>query len=207
MIGRTVSAEMQAALSETPTRLRAYIEIHADPVVRVHTGLGPRELEGNIYAGLGELVKIGSVKENANSSANRMTLELKILDQTLLVAALNTDMVGLDTSIHLVALDEKRKTLATQMFFYEGEISDQDILKGNLVKQIPYLFKTSISDWYERWSQPANAARCTDAAQQLLYPGDRFFDQVEVISSAPLSAIPLKSVRGLYPRRPGEIER
>lgn len=191
MIGRTIDPAMQAAINENPDRLRAYIEVNLNPVVRVHTGLGDRTLDGNSYVGIGELAKIGVVKENAGSSANQMTLELKILDKPLLIESLNTDLSDIEVSIHLVALDSKRKFAAAQMYFYEGDISDQAIVKGNLAKEIPYLLKLTLSDWYERWSQPANAARCTDAAQQLLHPGDKFFDQVEVIAALPVSAMPV----------------
>lgn len=192
MITRAISIEMQEAMAANPLRILAFIEINLTPVVRVHTGLGDRYLDGEKYIGIGELVSIGSVKEAPNMSANRVSINMKILDQALLTESLNTNMTGVEVYMHLAALDELRKITAHQMFFYEGEIANKTLTKGNLKKEIPYLLKLTVSDWYERWSRPANAARCTNAAQQALYPGDKFFDQVEAIASAPLSDIPIK---------------
>jgi hypothetical protein len=193
MITRSISPAMQTAITENPNRLQAFIELMLDPVVRVHTGLGDRVIEGNTYIGIGELAKIGEVKENAAGSSNRLSLEMKILDQLLLAQAIGIDMAGVEVFVHLVALNDKRKIVAYQMFFYEGEIANKEVVRGNLAKNIPYILKLTVSDWYERWARPPNAARCTDAAQQLLYPGDQFFDQVEIIASAPVSSIPIKA--------------
>lgn len=196
MITRSINAAMQTAITENPNRLQAFIELMLNPPVRIHTGLGNRVIEGETYVGVGELAKIGDVKENANGSANRLSLEMKILDQALLGQAIGIDMAGVEVFVHLVALNDKRKIVAYQQYFYEGEVSNKEVVRGNLQKNIPYVLKLTVSDWYERWSRPANAARCTDAAQQLMYPGDKFFNQVEIIASAPISDIPIKGSTG-----------
>ncbi|PCI62050.1 MAG: hypothetical protein COB35_05045 [Gammaproteobacteria bacterium] len=163
--------------------------------VRVHTGIGNRTYNGNSYQGIGALGKIGAVKENAGESANRITLSLVINDATLINEVMGLDPIGNDCMIHLVDLDVNRQ-ISTGHLIFDGEMVDFQLKKGK-----PALINVICSDWMERWASPANNVRCTDAAQQALYPGDQFFNQVEVLAGAPISSVPVGTGgRGSEPR-------
>lgn len=156
-----------------------------DAWVRVHTGVGERVYKEQTYQGIGQLGKIGQVKENASDSANRITLSLIVNDSSLINQVMGLDPCGSDCIIHLVDLDENRQIGDGQLLF-DGEMVDFQVQKG-----MPARINITCSDWMERWASPANNIRCTDAAQQMLHPGDQFFNQVEVLAGAPLHSLPV----------------
>lgn len=193
MIGRLLSPAILEAATSSPQRVMAFVELdHPDGWVRVHSGLGDRVYNGETYLGIGELGGIGNVSENANSSANRLKMTLKIHDILLLAQIYNTDFVGRDCYVHLVAFDEDRQIVGGHNFLFDGEIVNVDVQRGDPDKDIPSTVAITCSDWYERWSTAPNNARTTDSAQQYLYPGDRFFDLVEIIAGSPLHTLPFK---------------
>lgn len=209
MITRQFSPVMLEALTGTPQRALAFVEMDwPNGWVRVHSGVGERIYNGETYLGIGELGSIGNIKEDGNSSANRLKLTLSILDQSLLADIFNNDPNGRDCFIHLVAFDENRQILEGYDYFYDGEMVDVDIKRGKPAKGLPARITVTCSDWYERWSTAPESARTTDAAQQHLYPGDKFFDQIEVIAGSPLHSLPFKTndYRS-RPNRPGDRER
>ena len=60
-------------------------------------------------------------------------------------------------------------------------------------KQIPSVISLVVGDWIERWATPAEAAKTTDADQQHLFPGDRFFDLAEIVAGSPANTLPVKT--------------
>lgn len=197
MIERVITPTMLEAAKATPTRLLAFAEIETSSGwVRVHTGRGERIYNGQSYLGVGEFAGISSFSENASSSSNRTQISLKVLDPALLSEVMNVDFNGYDCYVHLVAFDEYRKITEGVDYVIDAEIVDGKVKRGNASKQIPSIINLTLSDWIERWSQAADAPKTTDAAQQDLYPGDRFFDLVEVIAGSPLSSMPFKSNYG-----------
>lgn len=197
MISRTLSPTLQAALTSNPSRTLAFVELEwPSGWVRVHSGIGTRSHNGNEYLGVGEFGGISDFSEDAKSSANRMQLSLRIMDNTLLGEVMNNDPNGRDCFIHLVALDENRQIVESQDYVFDGRIVDVQVKRGDIAKEIPAQVSITCSDWFERWAQAPEVYRTTDAAQQHLHPGDKFFDQVEVISGSPLHSLPFKRDNG-----------
>lgn len=197
MIERAITPSMIEAAKANPTRLLAFAELEFESGwVRVHSGHGTRPYRGYDFLGLGEFAGISQFTENANSSGNRLNLSLKVHDQSLLAEAMNENPIGNDCYIHLVAFDQHRRILEGADFFVDGEIVDMKIKRGDEGKGIPAIITVTVSDWQERWAQATDAAKTTDAAQQLIHPGDRFFDLVEIIAGSPISSLPTKSNYG-----------
>ena len=210
MIERVLSPTMIEAAKASPSRLLAFAELEFESGwVRVHSGVGERIYNGQSYLGMGELGGIGQVTESASSSGNRMNLSLKVHDPALLGEAMNEDPNGKDCYIHLVAFDEHRRILEGADYVVDGEMVDMKIRRGDVKKNIPAIINITVNDWIERWAQPVDAPKTTDEAQQFMYPGDRFFDLVELIAGSPLSSLPTKSNYGggRTPRRRGSMER
>lgn len=158
--------------------------------VRAHTGVGERTFNGQVYKGLGELAQIGRFKENASRGANTLDLTMRIDDFSLFADAVQEDPIGGEARVHLVALDEDRRISGGTLLF-DGLIVSVNVMKGK-----PFTINLRLSDWWERWSQPVQNARMTDEAQQSLYPGDRFFNQVEKIAKGIDSEVPGSKVGG-----------
>ncbi|WP_417656194.1 hypothetical protein [Pseudidiomarina aestuarii] len=174
-----------------PKRLRIFGELQfPSGWVRAHTGLGERTYLGNVYQGIGELASIGKFKENGGRGANSMDLSLVVHDMTLFADVVDEDPNGGDAQLHLVALDENLQVVGGALLF-DGYIASSGLKRGR-----PFTISLRASDWWERWSQPVQNARMTDEAQQSMYPGDRFFDQVEKIAKGIDSDVPGRSVGG-----------
>ncbi len=194
MIERAITPTMIEAAKASPSRLLAFAELSfVSGWVRVHSGVGTREYLGNAYIGLGELGGIGSITENASQNGNRTNISLKVMDQTLLAEAMNHDPIGRECFIHLVAFNEHRQITEGADYFVDAEMVDMKVKRGKPNDQVPGIITITINDWFERWAQPVEIVKTTDAAQQHLYPGDRFFDLVEVIAGSPLSSLPVKT--------------
>ena len=197
MIDRAITPTMINAANANPSRLFAFVELNfKSGWARVHTGVGTREYNGKTYLGIGELGSIGRVRENASQSGNRTTLSLLVRDHSLLSEVMNEDPSGRECFIHLVAFDENRQITEGVDYFVDAEMVDLKVVRGKQSANKPAIIKITINDWLERWAQPVEVVKTTDAAQQELHPGDRFFDLVEVIAGAPLSSLPVKTNYG-----------
>lgn len=158
--------------------------------VRAHTGLGERTYLGNVYQGIGELASIGKFKETGGRGASTLDVSLVVHDMSLFADVVNEDPNGGDAQLHLVAFDENLQIVGGALLF-DGYIASAGLKRGR-----PFTISLRLSDWWERWSQPVQNARMTDEAQQAMYPGDRFFDQVEKIAKGIDSDVPGRSVGG-----------
>ena len=197
MIESAISPTMIEAAQASPSRLLAFAELNfRSGWVRVHTGVGTRIYNGQTYLGLGELGGIGRIRENASASGNRTTLSLVVHDTALLSEVMNEDPTGRECFIHLVAFDENRQITEGANHFIDAEMVDLKVVRGKRSANKPAVIKITINDWFERWAQPVEVVKTTDAAQQELHPGDRFFDLVEVIAGSPLSSLPVKTNYG-----------
>jgi hypothetical protein len=194
MIDRIITPTMMEAAKASPSRLLAFAEIETSSGwVRVHSGHGERTYNSQNYLGLGEFAGISQFKENADSSSNQLTLSLTVLDQSLLSEVMNENLNGKACYIHLVAFDEYRKITEGVDYVVDGEIIDMKIKRGDSTKQLPSIIQLTVADWITRWAISIDTSKTTDSAQQYLYPGDRFFDLVEVIAASPLDSLPVKT--------------
>lgn len=172
-----------AILSDDPQRIRYYLKLEwPNSWLYVHSGVGERQYKGNTYIGIGELGSIGQLKEDGKSNAKRLSISLSINDTTLVRDVLAEDPIGNSAELDIVVLDEHLRILDGDVLF-SGTIGDLDVVKSDIAK-----VTISLVDWLEVWNRPIENNLYSDAAQQALYPGDKFFDQVELLASKPLNS-------------------
>lgn len=194
MIQRNPIAAVLDAAANDPGDVLIFCEInHPAGWVRVHSGVGERTYNGVAYLGVGELGGVGTIKENAQKSALRLNLSLKITDVSLLGQVMNEDCNHSEVYLHAVALDENRRIVGGYDYFFDGEIVNTELDTGDLKNDVPAVLYITCSDFLERWSEAPTPELITDAAQQHAYPGDKIFDQVEIIAGSPLHALPFKT--------------
>lgn len=199
MIDRGITNAAIAAINADESAVRAFAEIDwPGQKVRVHSGWGDRQFMGEEYLGVGEFGGISQVNESPGNSPNQLNLTLTVLDPGLLGNSLNESPEGREVSVHLAVLDEHQRIAHEIPYVFDGNVSRFTVRRGNISKNIPWLFTIGCSDWFERWSQPPENARTTDQAQQHLHPGDRFFSLAEVVAGSPLHALPLKRSSGQF---------
>lgn len=172
-----------AILSDDPQRLRYYLALQwPTGWLYVHSGVGEREYKGNTYLGIGELGSIGQIKEDGKANAKRLSVSISLTDTALVREVLADDPIGNEANLDIVVLDEDLRIIDGDVLF-NGTIGDLDIVKGDIAK-----ITLSLVDWLEVWNRPIQNNLYSDAAQQALYPGDQFFDQVELLASKPLNS-------------------
>ncbi len=210
MIDRIISPAMLEAAKASPSRLLAFAEIETENGwARVHTGNGERKYtvdSEETYYGVGEFAGISTFTENSNNTGARTSLSLRVLDQTLLAELYNNSPIGYACYVHLVAFDENRRIIDGFNYAIDAEIVDLKVKRGDTEKQIPAVITIEVNDWMERWSSAPESPKTTDSAQQKMYPGDKFFNLVEIIAGSPLSSLPTKTTsvpRDINPLRGG----
>jgi hypothetical protein len=172
-----------AILSDEPQRIRYFLKLQwPSGWLYVHSGMGERVYKGNTYLGVGELGTIGQVSEDGKGNAKRLSISLSITDPTLVRDVLADDPIGNGAELDIVVLDENLNIIDGDLLF-SGTIGDLDVVKSRIAK-----VTISLVDWLEIWNRPIENNMYSDAAQQALYPGDKFFDQVELLASKPLNS-------------------
>ena len=164
-------------INHEPKRLLIFAKVQfPKTMIRAHTGVGTRKFNNEDYLGVGNMVKIGSVKDNAQSSANKLGITIQHNDNALFSQVINDNPIGGLCELYLVALDENRQILGGELLF-AGEIADYALEKDN-----PYKISITASDWFEVWGKPVRNSKVTDASQKQKYPEDNIFSHVEKLA-------------------------
>lgn len=194
---RIQNPTIQALLQNSdPKRLLVFAKLDfPSGTIRAHSGVGPREYNGETYLGVGSLASVSALKESAGTSANRITFSIKHNDPALFAAVINDNPVGRLCELHLIKLDTDRRIIGGTLLF-SGEIADYVLEKGN-----PYTISVTASDWFEVWGRPVQNSKWTDESQKELHPGDLFFNQVERVAQGIDDTIPGRRIGGGH--RPG----
>ena len=114
---------------------------------------------------------------------------------------MNEDPNGRECFIHLVAFDENRQITEGADYFIDAEMVDLKVITGKRAANKPAVIKITDQRLVRAMGSTCRSGKTTDAAQQELHPGDRFFDLVEVIAGSPLSSLPVKTNYGGGGRR------
>jgi hypothetical protein len=144
--------------------------------VRVHSGVGEKVFQNEIYLGVGELGSISNVNESGGTSSQRLTFKLQFDDQVVFNEILNEDPLGGEAELYIASLDENRRINGAELLF-AGDIVDYTPNKGEM-----HSVSVTVGDWFEVWAKPTNSAKFTDASQKALHPEDEFFSMVEALA-------------------------
>lgn len=162
----------------------------SDQTIRVHDGLGPLVFNGNAYQGLGDFATLDVVDESTEIIAKTITLSLSGIPGPLLTEAMESDYQGREVVLYIGPFDvNKMAWYAAPEVIWEGRMDYMtiEIEPGN----------TKISLRCEnRLNREPLVARMTDVDQQLLFPGDTFFNLVWMI---PLASTGWGGVTAQYP--------
>lgn len=154
-----------------------YVDL-PDPV-RAWSGIGDLNFNGHTWAGVGAFGSFGTVSENADGTASEMTFILSGVDPTFYRYLVEIPYRGALTEFTIGALDETFTSLAAgPKTFFAGRLTAVDLVNGDELT-ISITIKRSSKD-----DQRQRVTRFTDAEQQRLHPGDKFFEygaQMQVV--------------------------
>jgi hypothetical protein len=156
----------------------------------LHDGLGTLTFGGNTYSGLGDYGKIDSITETTETIAKGVIMTLSGIPSTELTDVMTEDFQGQIVTLYIGLLDSNSLAwIATPEELWEGRL---DYATVDLDKNA-----SSIAMHCEnRLNKEPLVARYTDEDQQLLYPGDSFFNLVWQI---PLAVAGWGQVNAIYP--------
>jgi hypothetical protein len=168
-MSRTVPAAILSALQGASVEPFYAVEAQfTGGTVRLWTGYGDRQIEGNTYTGAGSLLSISGLDEVADLSAKSITVTLSGIDQTVLSLALAEPyqrrklrvlfgVVGNSASVELFSGQMNTMTIEDS-----GETSTVTILVDSKLVEL----------------ERASNRRYTSESQKSRHAGDTFFDYV-----------------------------
>ena len=138
--------------------------------LRLWTGYGELDFQGNLWYGAGELLNIESVEESTEISAKGATVSLSGIPTEVISLALNEPYQGRKAKIYFGTFNHS--VSLTEIF--SGYMDQMNIEESPDTCNIILTVENKLVD-LER----PRVARYTSAYQRSLYAGDRGFDFVE----------------------------
>jgi len=199
-VTRIVSPDYALEAEKPSITMVCMVEVGYDSgTVRVHDGIGnlvvselllteggePLDAENGdnlttenaaqTFLGIGDFGGIESVEENIEVVARQVTLTCSGLDSTWVTPALSEDYQNRTVTVYLGFFSRDTGTLiGSPEVIWEGRINQQTI---TLSKGEATLSMTC----EHRLRREPRIARYTNADQQIIHPGDRFFDLTHTI--------------------------
>jgi hypothetical protein len=147
--------------------------------LRLHTRTGTINWGGYDWLGVGKFGGIETVKEDAELRPNTVTLQLSGVDAALVSAAMAEDYHGRAVRVYYGLFDTTTFALiGDPETVFVGLMDYMQVTLGANTGAITVHCESELA----RWQRP-RALLYTHESQQLLYPGDRFFDMVPVLQS------------------------
>lgn len=172
-----------AAQSILPVVRRIYfVRLEFDGgTIAWHSGFGDIIFDGHTYNGGGNFGSISSVKEAAGVKSAFVSVKVTGIKPEIISLAQTEPYINRKAYIHMTMLDESDVPLiATPMLVFKGSI---DAINGTLGKDAS--FDISIKSRLADWERPRKI-RYSDADQQKVHPGDKFFEFVPQLSQRKL---------------------
>ncbi len=141
-----------------------------DQVLRLWTGYGTLDYQGNTWFGSGEMLAVESVEESTEISAKGASVSLSGIPQEVLSLALTEPYQGRKAKIYFGTLNGG----ISLSEIFSGYMDQMNIEEGPDSCTVQLTLENKLVD-LER----ARVARFTSAYQKSIYPNDKGFDFVE----------------------------
>jgi len=150
--------------------------------LRLWTGLGDLTYNSEIYTGSGNLLKMNSVKETQNLSANNVSFEVSGLPSGVISIALSEDYQDRPIAAYFGVLDENFALIADPYQIFAGQMDVMGIKDDGVTSRITVDTESELILLNETGEQ-----RYTPEDQKSLYPNDEGFDFVPNVKDLELS--------------------
>lgn len=147
--------------------------------VRFWTGVGPKTYDSEVYTGLGDLAGVTVIEETARLRAAGVKFTLNGLDATLISLAESEDYQNRPVTLWLAFLDSDLAIVTDPYQIFQGRLDVMEIEEDSQYATVEVTAENVLVT-LER----ANERRWTHEDQQITYPGDNFFDQVNKLQEA-----------------------
>lgn len=161
-------------------------------IIRMHTSIGDKMLNGHVYKGVGEILSISDPSEEEGVNPSRISMSMLFNDESVFADIMNNDPTGNHVTLYTALYDDNWQLIEAPVFF-SGDMDAPELVDHvNL-----FSVSVNITDFFEIWKRPIEAVRMSDAAHQAKHPGDLIFNQVETLARQGIKdAVPGKYVGG-----------
>lgn len=174
MTGRTITGAADTALAAVHVPFVVFVELDFDSgTVRYCNATHNVDWNGFTWLGIGNIGSIDAIEESADISAQGMSFQLSGVNAANLSVALGQNYQGRAAKVWLAPLDPATSIpVADPVGPFQYKM---DTMEGSLGETSTVVLRAQsrLADW-----DRARILRYTDADQQQLFPGDRFFEMV-----------------------------
>jgi len=176
-MSRFDSATNEAAAARPSVRLFIACDLDfASGHVRAHDGIGTISFGGHDYDGVGKLGGIQIAEESVDVITRPLSLTISGVDAALVTTAMTEQYQGREATLYLGLVDNDSNQLVdAPEVLWRGFMNQMSIKLAEALGEI-------VLTCENRMRREPRIARYTHEDQQLLYPGDRFFDLIGKIS-------------------------
>ena len=154
-----------------------YIDWPTAPV-RMHSRIGEKYWDGQIWTGVGALGSIG--KASSAAKPGQVNMSLSTTDLGIVSDATRDDAIGRAVKVYLACLDEHRRIVAAELTIYRF-INDVNTETGP-INDIVITADTARA----RFRNSTNYIRYSPAAWRQKYPDDSYCDDIEALAASGL---------------------
>jgi len=172
-MGRDLNATTQAQIDTGHIPMLALVELEfGSGVLRLHSGAGEINWNGQTWVGAGSLGEISTIQETDELQADEIQLGLSGISPALISTAMSEDFHGRPAKIWLAILDSAYQIQGDPIGPWGGTMDTMDGELGE-TGRIVVTVKNRLSDW-----ERPRIRRYTNEDQQAEYPGDRGMEYV-----------------------------
>lgn len=137
---------------------------------RTWTGYGTLNVLGEDWLGIADALRVSPSSETVDTGSEGLEVMLSGVAPAMLSLALQEPVQGKDVEIWFGFMDEDGLVIPDPYLEYAGEADVLNHEEDGTTATLTMTVETA-------WSETApSSLRYTDAAQQALFPGDRFFE-------------------------------
>lgn len=179
---RTVEAAIQDSF-ENPKFSRIYfarLEFDSGTVAWNSTRVNI-DFAGHTYLGVGVLGSIATVKEQPGVKSQSVAITISGVKQEIISLAQTEPYINRKAYIHCSVRDaDGQPVTASPFLLFKGSIDDMEGEDGKTAS-ITVTLKSRLADW-----ERPRKIRYSDADQQKIHPGDKFFEFIPQLSQRKL---------------------
>lgn len=179
-MARGLTAAMLAAITASTVRPVAFYEgEYATGTLRLWSGVGPIDWDGQTWTGAGHMLSLAPIEESSEVRAVGFSVQLTGEASALLSVNLTAVRQGLPGSVWLGTMDAAGALIADPFLAFAGRLDVPDIVEEGERCTIAVKYESRLVDL----DRPRER-RYTHEDQQIDYPGDRGFEYVPGLQDA-----------------------
>lgn len=179
---RDLTDEMKAAVAAPIVRPAFfYYADFPDGILRMWSGVGNIEWDGETWLGCGNLLSIEEVTETTDSAQHGLRARFSGIPSEIVDPVLIKGYVGREAKFWLVAFDENDAVISEPYLMFSGKMDSDSIIDDGSTVTVTIEIQGELSDHLK-----ARVSRYTHEDQQTRYPdaGDEGFEFVAALQTA-----------------------